>query len=265
MDTRPRAPLGAPPIACSVVGRGRLGGAIARRLAEAEVAVDGPHGRGHDGGHADVVVLCVPDAAIADAAAAVAPRPGRVVGHCSGASTLSALRPHEAFSLHPLMTVPHADAVLAGAPCAVAGGTPRALATAEHLADALGMRALRVDDGDRAAYHAAASIAANYLLAVEDLAERLATDAGLERGALGPLVRAAVAAWQEDGAADALTGPVARGDEATVARQRAAVADRLGTDDLVLFDALTAATGRLAARRGTPTGRRVAASAGSPS
>lgn len=225
-----------------------------RRLAAAGVGVTGPHGRGHDGGTADVVLLCVPDGAIADAAHAVAPRAGRLVGHCSGATTLDALAPHEAFSLHPLMTVPDADAPLAGAPCAVAGSTPRALAVAERLGDALGMRALRVDDADRAAYHAAASVAANYLLAVEDLATRVAEGTGLDRQALGPLVRAAVDAWQERGAGPALTGPVARGDDATVARQRAALADRLPAADLELFDALTAAAGRLATRDREPAG-----------
>lgn len=250
MDLRPRAPHGAPTPRASVVGQGRLGGTLARRLAEVGVDVSGPHGHGYDGGDAEHVLLCVPDAAIADAAATVAARAGRLVGHCSGATTLAPLAPHVAFSLHPLMTVPDADAVLAGSPCAVAGSTPGALAAAEGLAAVLGMRPIRVDDADRAAYHAAASVAANYLLAVEDLAERVAASAGLDRAALAPLVRAAVAAWQDRGAVAALTGPVARGDGETVARQRAALADRLPADDLALFDALTAATSRLAGRRG---------------
>jgi len=248
MDLRPRASDDAPTPRVSVVGRGRVGSALAARLDAAGVTVSGPHGRGHDGDDADVVVLCVPDGAIADAAAAVAPRDGRLVGHCSGATTLDPLAPHEAFSLHPLMTITGPDSELAGAPCAVAGSTPVALATAERLGTTLGMRPIRVDDADRAAYHAAASVAANYLLAVEDLADRIAAGAGLDRAALAPMVRAAVDRWQERGAGAALTGPVARGDVATVARQRAALADRMPADDLALFDALTAATGRLAAR-----------------
>ena len=69
------------------------------------------------------------------------------------------------------------------------------------------MRPLRVDDADRAAYHAAASVAANYLLAVEDLADRIAVGVGLDRAALAPLVRAAVDGWQDHGAPAALTGP----------------------------------------------------------
>jgi predicted short-subunit dehydrogenase-like oxidoreductase (DUF2520 family) len=248
MDLRPRASHDAPTPRCSVVGRGRLGSTFARHLAAAGFKVTGPHGRGHDGGDADVVLLCVPDAAIGEAAAAVRPRADRLVGHCSGATTLAPLAPHAAFSGHPLMTVPDGNASLNGAPCAVAGSSPTALALAERLGAACGMRRIRIDDEDRAAYHAAASIAANYLLAVEDLATRVAEDAGLDRAALAPLVRAAVDAWQERGAAEALTGPVARGDDATVARQRAAIADRLPASDLELFDALTAATGRLARR-----------------
>ena len=248
MDLRPRTPTGVPTPRVTVVGRGRLGTALAAQLASAGVHVDGPRGRGRDGGDADVVLLCVPDGAIADAASAIAVREGRVVGHCSGATTLAPLAPHDAFSLHPLMTVTGPASPLAGAPCAVAGSSPAALAAAEALGTAVGMRPLRVDDADRAAYHAAASVAANYLLAVEDLADRIAAGAGLDRAALAPLVRAAVDGWQDRGAAAALTGPVARGDDATVARQRAALAHRLPADDLELFDALTAATGRLARR-----------------
>ncbi|MCK9249213.1 MAG: DUF2520 domain-containing protein [Solirubrobacteraceae bacterium] len=250
MDTRPGAPEGAHPNRFCVIGNGRMGASLVRAMRHTGLTVTGPHGRGHDGAGADVVLLCVPDAEIADAAAVVTPGP--IVGHCSGARTLAPLAPHEALSLHPLMTVPHGEVDLAGAPCAVAGSTDRALAVAADLATRLRMRTVTVADEDRAAYHAAASIAANYLLAVEDLAVRLAGTAGVDRTLLAPLVRAAVDAWQADGAPAALTGPVARGDDATVARQRAAVAERLDGDDLALFDALTTATARLADRARGP-------------
>ncbi len=246
MDTRPSAPRRAPLPRLAVVGRGRLGGALTRALRDAGAPVSGPHGRGFDGAGADVVLLCVPDAAIAAAAATIAPGP--IVGHCSGATTLAPLAPHEALSLHPLMTVPGPDADLRGAPCAIAGSTPRARDIAGAIAATLGMDAFAVADDDRAAYHAAASVAANYLQAVEALAERLATSAGVPREALAPLARVALERWLADGPA-ALTGPVARGDAATVARQRDAVAERLPSADLALFDALTAATERVAASR----------------
>ena len=229
---------------CAIVGAGRLGTALATALRASGLHVDGPLGRGARPEGADAVLLCVPDAEIAAAAALVAP--GVPVGHCSGATGLDVLGGHEAFALHPLMTVPLEGApAFAGAGAAVAGSTPRALAVAHALAERLGMRATTVADADRAAYHAAASIAANFLVTLEGAAERLAATAGVDRALLAPLVRAAVDNWARLGAADALTGPIARGDEATVARQRAAVAER--TPDLLpLFDALAAATRDLA-------------------
>jgi predicted short-subunit dehydrogenase-like oxidoreductase (DUF2520 family) len=225
----------------AIVGAGRLGTALTAALRAAGYAVLGPLGRGADARGASTVLLCVPDGEIAAAATAVARGP--LVGHCSGATGLEPLAPHEAFSLHPLMTVPAGARpdVLAGAGCAVDGATPRALAAAETLAAALGMRAMRVEDDDRTAYHAAASIAANFLVTLEGAAERLAATAGVDRALLAPLVRAAVEDWAERGAEQALTGPIVRGDEETVARQRAAVAER--TPDLLpLFDVLVDAT-----------------------
>jgi predicted short-subunit dehydrogenase-like oxidoreductase (DUF2520 family) len=225
----------------AIVGAGRLGTTLAAAL-----GAPSPLGRGASARGATTVLLCVPDAEIAAAAAAIAPGP--LVGHCSGASGLDVLAPHEAFSLHPLMTVPAGAPpdVLRGAGCAVDGSTPRALAVAEALAIRLSMRATRVQDEDRAAYHAAASIASNFLVTLEGAAERLAATAGVERALLAPLVRAAVDNWAERGAEAALTGPIARGDEETVARQRAAVAER--TPDLLpLFDAMVDATRAVAA------------------
>lgn len=231
---------------CAVVGAGRLGNAIAAALRDAGVAADGPLGREARCQGADLVLLCVPDAEIAAAGAAVVPGP--LVGHCSGATTLDVLAPHEAFSVHPLMTVTAEGAVFAGAGCAVAGSTPRALAAAEGLAGALGMIPVTVTDADRAAYHAAASIASNFLVTLEAAAERLAATAGADRDLLVPLVRATVENWAAGGPERALTGPIARGDEQTVARQRAAVGER-APELLDLFDALTAATRALAAGR----------------
>ena len=225
----------------AIVGAGRLGTALTAALDAAGHRVRGPLGRGAAADGAGAVLLCVPDREIAAAAAAVAPGP--LVGHCSGATGLAPLALHEAFSLHPLMTVPvGADhTVLAGAGCAVDGTTPRALATAHELAAALGMRAIRVAEEDRTAYHAAAAIASNFLVTLEGAAERLAATAGVDRELLAPLVRAAVEDWVARGAAGALTGPVVRGDEQTIDRQRAAIADR--TPDLLpLFDVLVAAT-----------------------
>ena len=229
-----------------IVGAGRLGTALTAALGAAGLDVRGPLGRGATADGAALVLLCVPDREIATAAAAIAPGP--LVGHCSGATGLTPLAPHEAFSLHPLMTVAAnaAPGVLAGAGCAVDGTTPRALEAAGRLADVLGMRATRIAEEDRVAYHAAASIASNFLVTLEGAAERLAATAGVDRELLAPLVRAAVEDWAARGAAGALTGPIARGDEETVARQRAAVEER-APDLLELFDALADATRVVAA------------------
>ena len=232
--------MGIGPLA--IVGAGRLGTALAAALGAPE-----PLRRGADPRDAGVVLLCVPDAAIPAAAAAIAPRDGLLVGHCSGATGLDALAPHEAFGLHPLMTVPAGApaGVLRGAGCAIDGTTARALGAARELADRLGMRATTVAPEDRAAYHAAAAIASNFLVTIEAAAERLAATAGIERAQLAPLVRASVENWAALGPQRALTGPIARGDRATVERHRAAIAER-AADLLPLYDALANATRELA-------------------
>ena len=230
--------------ACAIVGAGRLGTALAGALRATGLEIDGPLGRGADPQGSDAVLLCVPDAEIAAAASAVTP--GVPVGHCSGATGLDVLAGHEAFALHPLMTVAHdGEVAFSGAGAAVAGSSPRALAVARELAARLGMRATSIADEDRAAYHAAASIASNFLVTLEGAAERLACTAGVGRELLAPLVRASVENWVRLGPEAALTGPIARGDEATVARQRAALEER--TPDLVaLYDAMVDATRALA-------------------
>jgi predicted short-subunit dehydrogenase-like oxidoreductase (DUF2520 family) len=231
----------------AVIGRGRLGSALASALLAADYEVDGPQGRGGDGGTADVVLLCVPDAEIAAAANLI--RPGRLVGHCSGAADLAPLLSHaRRFSLHPLMTFTGAGASFAGAAAAIAGSDAAALATARELALALEMRPVEVGPEDRPAYHAAASIASNFLVTLEAAAERLASTAGIDRRLLYPLVRQTVENWAQLGSSRALTGPVARGDAATVALQRHAVAER-APELLALFDALVDATGALAGAR----------------
>jgi predicted short-subunit dehydrogenase-like oxidoreductase (DUF2520 family) len=225
----------------AVVGDGRLG----RALATALPWLHGPYGRGFDGGDVDVVLLAVPDAEIAAAAARIGRGP--LVGHCAGSLGLDVLAPHEAFGLHPLMTFTRDGGRFAGAGAAVAGSTPHALAVARGLAEELGMSAVEIADRDRAAYHAAASIASNFLVTLEDAAEVMLRTAGADRSVLVPLVRAALENWAASGAPAALTGPIVRGDEATVARQRASIADR-APELLPLFDALCERT-RVVARR----------------
>ena len=226
-----------------VVGRGRMGEALATALDEIGLPTRGPLGRGADGRGAAIVLLAVPDGEIGNASAAVAEGP--LVGHVSASAPLSLLAPHERFSMHPLLSVIGPGARFAGATCVVDGSTPRALAVARALGERLGMRPRTVAAADRALYHAAASVASNFLVTVEGMAERLADRVGLDRLALAPLVRATVENWVANGARGALTGPIARGDEETVARQRAAVTEA-APDLLPLWDALAAGTRALA-------------------
>jgi predicted short-subunit dehydrogenase-like oxidoreductase (DUF2520 family) len=240
-----------------VVGAGRLGTALAAALRTAGADVAGPAGRGEVPRDCRALLLCVPDAEIEAAAGAVAGA-APFVGHTSGATPLSALAPAAragaaVFWLHPLQTFAQGAPVeLAGAGCAVAGSDPEALALAAGLAGLLGMEPFEIEDGGRAAYHAAASMASNFLLALEASAERVAGGAGLDRNAaralLAPLVRRSVENWAELGPERALTGPVARGDEATIGRQRRAV-QATAPDLLPLFDALLGATRSLAGER----------------
>lgn len=234
--------LDARPVA--LVGAGRVGRALASALTAVGVPVAGPLGRGAAPAEASLVLLCVPDRAIVDVAAALGP--GAIVGHCAASVPLDVLAPHERLGWHPLLSVTGERTTFEGATAAVDGSTERALDVATALAEALGMRPRRVDAAHRALYHAAASMSANYLVTLESAAERLAVAAGVDRAALAPLVRSALDAWERDGAA-ALTGPVARGDEETVARQRAAVAHAL-PDLLPLWDTMTDATRTLVTR-----------------
>jgi predicted short-subunit dehydrogenase-like oxidoreductase (DUF2520 family) len=226
----------------AIIGAGRLGTALSSALRAAGLRVEGPLRRG-EAPHraATLVLLTVPDGAIAGAARAVASGP--VVGHCSGATTLEPVTAagHRALSLHPLMTVPSGAATeFRGAGAAVAGSDAAALEAARTLAEAVGLVPVTVPDEDRAAYHAAASIASNFLVTVEATAERVAATAGVRRDLLVPLVRATVDNWAALGPA-ALTGPIARGDDQTVERHRAALRER-APEVLPLYDALARAT-----------------------
>jgi len=239
----------------AIVGSGRLGTALAAALSSAGASVQGPLGRSEPPQDpVDAVLLCVPDAEIGAAAGALAGA-APFVGHTSGATPMSALAAARAaaFGLHPLQTFSGGERPehLHGAGCAVAGETEQALDLATGLARTLGMRPFPIADADRAAYHAAASIASNFLVTLQAAAEDAAVAAGLEpaeaRELLAPLVRSTVESWARNGPQRALTGPVARGDQATVERQRLAL-EHSAPHLLALFDALADRTRAVAGR-----------------
>jgi predicted short-subunit dehydrogenase-like oxidoreductase (DUF2520 family) len=211
-----------------VIGAGRVGSAVVARLRERGVELR-PDG-------ADVVLLCVPDGAIAEVARSV--EPGPWIAHVSGATPLAALDPHtRRFGLHPLQTFTRrrGPEQLDGAWAAVAGETDEALAAAVALAETLGLRPFELADDARPLYHAGAAIASNYLVTLYRVAAELFEAAGAPPEALVPLMRRTIENGFE------LTGPIERGDWVTVEAHRRAI--RATRPDLEpLYDVLAEAT-----------------------
>jgi len=240
-----------------VVGPGRAGSSLSVALAATGWSVADPVGHGDDpagaAGGVDLLVLATPDATIAEVARAVEPVEGTVVAHLAGSLGLDVLAPHpRRAALHPLVSLPDAEIgarrLRAGAWFAVAGEPSSALALVQEVVADLGGRAFVVADADRASYHAAAAIASNHLVALLGQVERVAATAGVPLDAYLDLVRVTLDNVAELGPKAALTGPVARGDWATVERHRAA----LPADELVAYDAMVAAARRLVDDGGDP-------------
>ena len=213
-----------------IVGRGRVGSAIAARLAERGVSV-------RDDG-AELVLLCVPDRAIAEVARSV--EPGPWIAHTSGATPLGALDPHaRRFGLHPLQTfVPGGGpAQLDGSYAAVTAESEDARGHGFALAETLGLEPFELADEARPLYHAGAAIASNYLVTLHSVASALFEEAGAPPEALVPLMRCTIDNGFE------LTGPIARGDWETVDAHRQAI--RRARPDLEpVYDVLAEATAR---------------------
>jgi predicted short-subunit dehydrogenase-like oxidoreductase (DUF2520 family) len=197
----------------NVIGaRGRVGSAVSARLAERGIEQRGPG--------AELVLLCVPDRAIAGVAGEL--EVGPWVAHVSGGTPLAALDPHaRRFSLHPLQTFTHdrGPEQLDGAWAAVTGETEAAVGVANDLAAVLGLRSFPLADEKRALYHAGAAIASNYLVTLRRVAGELLDEAGVPAEALEPLMRRVIDNDFQ------LTGPIERGDWQTVERHRAAIAE----------------------------------------
>ncbi len=171
----------------------------------------------------DLLVIATPDDAIAEVAAAVTPVEATVVAHLAGSRGLDALAPHpRRAGIHPLVSLPTAAIgaarLAAGAWFAVAGDP-----LASQVVSDLGGRPVTVADGDRAAYHAAACIASNHLVALMAQVERVAAGTGVPLPAYVALARDTLENVAVLGPAAALTGPAARGDTATLERHLAAL------------------------------------------
>jgi predicted short-subunit dehydrogenase-like oxidoreductase (DUF2520 family) len=213
----------------NVIGRGRVGSALAARLEErgVELCANG----------AELTLLCVPDTAIRDVARGLSPGQGWIA-HVSGATPLSALDPHtRRFSVHPLQTFTRSRGPeqLDGAWAAVTAETDEARGQALELAHTLGLEPFELDDADRPLYHAGAAMASNFLVTLHDAAAGLLAAAGAPPEALEPLMRRTIDNDFE------LTGPIERGDWATVEAHRKAI--REARPDLEpLYDLLAEAT-----------------------
>ncbi len=212
-----------------------------------------------------VIILAVPDDAIRPLAGVLADAgtigSQQVVLHLSGVHGQEALGPLVGSraalgSLHPLQTISDPERAaerLKGAWAAVEG-MPRAVEAAERLAQDVGLRPFRIASQAKPMYHAGAVFASNYLVVVEAVAQRLLRHAGLTDAeawqALRPLVEGTLENLARLGPLGALTGPVARGDEATVRRH----VEALTQDDAALYRVLGRAALELAQKRGMDEG-----------
>ena len=235
-----------------VIGAGRAGRSFAKAIDDlVDWDVIDMRGRGVaiDDAAADVdlVLIATPDTVVADVAAAI--RPGRaVVAHVAGSLGLDLLAPHDRrAALHPLMSLPDAEIGaerLTGGWFAVAGDPLVA-----DLATALGGRTFEIADDDRALYHAAAAVASNHLVALLGHAQRLGASVGVPADALMALALGSAENAMALGPAAVLTGPAARGDEATLVAHRDAIGRR-APRELAAYEAMLAEARRLAAMEG---------------
>jgi predicted short-subunit dehydrogenase-like oxidoreductase (DUF2520 family) len=196
-----------------LVGRGRVGSAVAARLEQRGLTLSDRD--------PDLVLLCVPDSAIRNVAATI--EAGPWIAHVSGATPLAALAPHvRRFGVHPLQTFTRARGPeqLDGAWAAVTAESDEARAVGRELAETLGLRPFDLEDSQRTLYHAGAVFASNYVVALERAAALLFESAGAPPEALVPLMQRTIENGFE------LTGPISRGDWPTVEAHRAAIRDR---------------------------------------
>ena len=260
-----------------ILGAGRAGRGLSRALGAAGIDVAGLHGRRRAekpdaitagplppaSGAADVILVAVRDGQLDNALGILAAsrlRPAAVILHASGGAEPAGLEQlraagHPCGTFHPL--VPLADparaaALLRGAWIGV-DGDAAAVATAEELAQRLGAHALRIPRGDKATYHAAAVFASNFATVLAAVAAELLTGIGVDAaeawGAIAALMRGAVANLEGTTAAAALTGPIVRGDVATVSAHLAAL--RPDPAARRLYVALSTAAVELARQAGT--------------
>ena len=246
-----------------IIGAGLVGTTLAARLTRAGVPVAGIHGRrtelsnvasGMSGvlassgdlpeilATADVVIISVRDARVPEIAGMLVDekrlRPGQIVLQTAGSRPAAEMLPGLSASgasigtMHPLIAVTDAPGTidsLAGAYFGIEGDVDARRAAAT-LVTMMGGRVLELDPKAMALYHAGAVLASNYVVVLADLARSVLVAAGVPEAdalpALLPLMSSAVRNLVEVGIPSAMTGPVVRGDVASVERHLAAIKDK---------------------------------------
>ncbi len=256
----------------SVIGHGRVGGAILALLQDSgykpvwvvevenhkslipvyKSLPDDPLG-------ADIVFITVPDDLISEVVSTMASAwkdklKGKVVFHMSGLHTSDILEPlkklgAETASFHPLQSIMHPESArkaLKGSVFTVEG-SPKAVISARRIADKLGGEVLKIAKEDKVTYHTAAVVASNYITSLVAMAEDLMGDIGLKRGHMLPLIKGTLDNIEKHGRV-ALTGPIRRGDWATVQRHLNGLSEKY-PDITGLYLALGKYTSRVAGRK----------------
>jgi predicted short-subunit dehydrogenase-like oxidoreductase (DUF2520 family) len=217
-----------------IVGPGRVGRTLARALERRGVRLAAVVGRRDDPSAlagAETVLLTVPDDAIGGAFVDLARRralhAGQVVLHCSGLVVSDVLVCEELVvrgrgSMHPMLAFADVDRALSALPGTTYGveGDAVGEAAAEALVEVLDGSAVRVPARSKAHYHLACVMASNGLVALTDMAEHVMRlggvgGAGVAEGLAG-LVQGTAGNMAALGIRPAMTGPVVRGDAATV-------------------------------------------------
>lgn len=216
----------------------------------------------------DVVIIAVPDASVGRVAAALAASgpdwAGRTALHTSGilpAGALGPLRERGArtASLHPVQSIPRKDTPASAFRGVVWGieGDEAALVTAEAIVRSLGGHVLRLSEKEKPLYHAACALASNALVALTAASFDLLRAAGIDEktasAALLPLMQGTLQNVKSLGPREALTGPLSRGDEATIKKHLEALRGEPGA--LAVYQALGNRALGLAARKGLPASR----------
>jgi len=252
----------------AIVGAGRLGTALAMRLAEAGYSIPEVIARGNPQSFrtartlarkvgarvvtirttqltADLIWFCVPDAEISNAAAGLSRHDwrGKIAFHSSGVLTSEIFRVlykrgAHAASVHPLMTfVAGSLPELIHVPFALEGDAP-AVAIAKTIIRKLGGNPFAIRKQDKPAYHAFATMICPLLVSLLASSEAVAELAGIPRRQarrrMMPIIRQTLANYAQLGPADAFSGPIVRGDVATVRVHLQSIAKTLAAKDAYL-------------------------------